>query len=56
MNGSDHAASLEESGIKSLTNSIKTILEGYGEPKIGYIHPDEIPIAKKLRSHIKSNQ
>ena len=51
--GSDQAASLEPIGMKSLVNSIQSILEAYGTPKLGYVHPEELPIAKKLRSHIK---
>jgi N-acetylneuraminate synthase len=53
MYGSDQAASLEEVGINALMNSINTILTGYGTPKLGHIHSDELIIAKKLRSHIK---
>ena len=53
MYGSDQAASLEPVGMKSLVNSIKSILEAYGTPKLGHIYPEEIKIAKKLRSHIK---
>jgi hypothetical protein len=53
MYGSDQAASLEKPGMIALTNSIKTIIEGYGEPKVGYIFPEEEPISKKLRAHIK---
>ena len=51
--GSDQAASLEPQGMTSLVNSINIIIEGYGTPKVGYIHPEEIPISKKLRAHIK---
>ena len=53
MYGSDQAASLEKPGMLALTNSINTIVEGYGEPKVGYIFPEEVPISKKLRAHIK---
>ena len=53
MYGSDQAASLEKPGMLALTNSINTIVEGYGEPKVGYIFPEEEPISKKLRAHIK---
>tara|TARA_B110000483_G_C18026915_1_gene477209 strand:- start:459 stop:944 length:486 start_codon:yes stop_codon:yes gene_type:complete len=53
MYGSDQSASLEKPGMIALTNSINTILEGYGEPKVGYIFPEEEPISKKLRAHIK---
>jgi hypothetical protein len=29
------------------------MLEAVGEEKVGHIHPEEVPIAKKLRAHIK---
>jgi len=54
MYGSDQAASLELSGMKDLTNSIDKILIALGEPSVGKILEEEIPIAKKLRAHIKS--
>ena len=53
MYGSDQSASLEPSGMKSLIQSIESIIEAYGTPKVGYVYPEELPIAKKLRSHIK---
>ena len=53
MYGSDQSVSLEPTGMKSLVNSIDSILEAYGTPKLGHVHTDELPIAKKLRSHIK---
>ena len=53
MYGSDQAASLEYSGMTSLTSSIKKMLIAYGEEKLGNITEDEISIAKKLRAHIK---
>ena len=53
MYGSDQASSLEKPGMLALTNSITTIIEGYGEPKLGYIFPEEKPISEKLRAHIK---
>ena len=55
MYGTDQAASLEPIGMQSLVKSINSILSAYGTPKLGYIFPEEIPIAKKLRSHIKKN-
>ena len=55
MYGTDQAASLEPIGMQSLVKSINSILTAYGTPKLGYIFPEEIPIAKKLRSHIKKN-
>ena len=54
MYGSDQSASLELSGIKNLTDSIDKILIALGEPSAGKILDEEIPIAKKLRAHIKS--
>ena len=53
MYGSDQAASLELSGMKHLSNSITKILAALGKPSLGKIIDDEIPIAKKLRAHIK---
>ena len=54
MYGSDQSASLEFSGMKSLTTSIDKILLSLGKPSLGKIIDDEIPIAKKLRAHIKN--
>tara|TARA_B110000211_G_scaffold56010_1_gene62419 strand:+ start:164 stop:583 length:420 start_codon:yes stop_codon:yes gene_type:complete len=54
MYGSDQAASLELSGMHDLTASINKILLAIGEPSLGKIIADEIPIAKKLRAHIKN--
>ena len=54
MYGSDQAASLELSGMKNLTESINKIILSLGEPSLGKIIDDELPIAKKLRAHIKS--
>jgi N-acetylneuraminate synthase len=53
MYGSDQAASLELSGMKGLCTSINKILTSIGKPSLGKIIDDEIPIAKKLRAHIK---
>ena len=53
MYGSDQAASLEFAGMKNLTESIKKMLIALGEPSVGKILDEEIPIAKKLRAHIK---
>jgi len=54
MYGSDQAASLELSGMKNLCESINKCLIALGEPSLGKIINDEIPIAKKLRAHIKN--
>ncbi len=53
MYGSDQSASLELSGMKDLTGSIDKIFIALGEPSLGKILEEEIPIAKKLRAHIK---
>ena len=52
--GSDQSASLELSGMKSLSDSIDKCLAAIGKPSLGVILDDEIPIAKKLRAHIKN--
>ena len=54
MYGSDQSASLEISGMKNLTASIDKILLSLGKPSLGKIIDDELPIAKKLRAHIKN--
>ena len=54
MYGSDQSASLEYSGMKNLTESIEKVITSIGENKLGVIFDDEVPIAKKLRAHIKS--
>ena len=53
MYGSDQAASLEPAGMKYLTDSINKYLLAIGEPSLGKVLSDELPIAKKLRAHIK---
>jgi N-acetylneuraminate synthase len=54
MYGSDQAASLELSGMKNLCQAIYKGLRALGEPSLGKVIDDEIPIAKKLRAHIKN--
>ena len=54
MYGSDQSASLELSGMKNLCDSIDKILLSIGKPSLGKIINEEIPIAKKLRAHIKN--
>ena len=54
MYGSDQAASLEFSGMNDLCVSINKVLLAMGKPSLGKIIADEIPIAKKLRAHIKN--
>jgi len=53
MYGSDQSASLEYSGMKNLSDMISKMSIAYGEEKLGHILDEEIPIAKKLRAHIK---
>jgi N-acetylneuraminate synthase len=53
MYGSDQAASIELPGMKNLCESIDKTLLSLGKPSLGKIIDDEIPIAKKLRAHIK---
>ena len=54
MYGSDQSASLEIFGMKNLTASIDKALLSLGKPSLGKIIDDELPIAKKLRAHIKN--
>ena len=54
MYGSDQAASLEFSGMKKLTDTINKMLLSLGKPSLGKVIDEEIPIAKKLRAHIKN--
>ena len=53
MYGSDQSASLELSGMKNLSDSMDKILLSIGKPSLGKIIDQEIPIANKLRAHIK---
>ena len=54
MYGSDQAASLELSGMQDLTVGIEKIITAMGKSSLGKIIDDEVPIAKKLRAHIKN--
>ena len=40
---------------KNLTESINKMQVSLGQPSLGKIIDDELPIAKKLRAHIKSD-
>ena len=51
--GSDQAASLEPRGMQLLIKTIKSIQLSQGKDMIGKLLDKEIPIAKKLREHIK---
>ena len=39
--------------MKHLSQSINKMIVSLGEPSLGKIIDDEMPIAKKLRAHIK---
>ena len=52
MYGSDQPASVEPMGLRQLVGAIRKIEKAIGDGKIGIIEK-EIPIAKKLRAHIK---
>ncbi len=51
--GSDQAASIEARGMQLLIKTIKTMQLSKGKDMMGKILDKEIPIAKKLREHIK---
>ena len=53
MYGSDQSASLEPNGMKFLISSILKMIESIGVPSVGKIIEEELPIAKKLRAHLK---
>ncbi|WP_440679476.1 N-acetylneuraminate synthase family protein [Candidatus Pelagibacter sp. HIMB1517] len=53
MYGSDQSASLEPRGAKELISMIRKMEIAFGEEKLGDILKEEIPIAQKLRAHIK---
>ena len=53
MYGSDQSASLELKGMTELVSVINKMQESVGTDKFGEILKDEIPIAQKLRMHIK---
>tara|TARA_B110000503_G_C7145308_1_gene412658 strand:+ start:1094 stop:1939 length:846 start_codon:yes stop_codon:yes gene_type:complete len=53
MYGSDQSASLEFSGMKNLTASLKKMELALGENKLGFVTKEEKLIAEKLRAHIK---
>ena len=51
--GSDQAASIEPRGMQQLIKTIKTMQESIGKDMLGELLEDELPIAKKLREHLK---
>jgi len=51
MYGSDQAASVEPAGFRQLIGAVRKIEKAMGDGNIT-MNPKEIPIAKKLRSHI----
>ena len=52
MYGSDQAASVEPAGFKMLVGGVRKIEQAMGDGK-KHILEDEVPIAKKLREHLK---
>jgi N-acetylneuraminate synthase len=52
MYGSDQSASVEPAGFKMLVGAVRKIEQAMGDG-IKHILEDEVPIAKKLREHIK---
>tara|TARA_A100001388_G_scaffold275844_1_gene262198 strand:- start:978 stop:1823 length:846 start_codon:yes stop_codon:yes gene_type:complete len=55
MYGSDQSASLSPEGFRSFVGGVRKIEIALGDSKVGHILDEEIPIAKKLRDHIKQN-
>jgi N-acetylneuraminate synthase len=53
MYGSDQAASIEPKGMNELISVINKMHVAIGSVKTGVILDEEIPIAEKLRAHIK---
>ena len=54
MYGSDQSASIEFKGMKEMVSQINIMRTAIGEEKIGYILDEELPIAQKLRAHLKN--
>ena len=52
MYGFDESASLEMKGMVEMVSQIK-MQTAIGVEKIGHILDEELPIAKKLRAHLK---
>ena len=56
MYGSDQAASITPIGFKSLIDEVRILEKALTGNKDKIIIDEEIPVAKKLRAHIKSSQ
>ena len=52
MYGSDQSASIEPAALKSLVGAVRKIEQAMGDGK-KYVLDSEVPIAKKLRGHLK---
>ena len=52
MYGSDQAASIEPPALRSLIGAVRKIEQAMGDGK-KHVLDSEVPIAKKLRSHLK---
>jgi len=55
MYGSDQAASVEPMGLRMLVGAVRKIEQAVGDGKIS-VQSKEVPIAKKLRAHIRWNE
>lgn len=53
MYGSDQVASLEKRGLSELVSMTRKIEIALGVPSLGKVFEEELPIAEKLRKHIK---
>jgi len=52
MYGSDQAASVEPGGLRTLVGAVRKIEQAMGDGQ-KRLNKNEIPIAKKLRSHLR---
>jgi len=52
MYGSDQASSVEPTGLRQLIGAVRKVEQAMGDGKVGMIEK-EVPIAKKLRSHLR---
>jgi N-acetylneuraminate synthase len=52
MYGSDQSASIEPNGLRNLVGAVRKIEQAMGDGK-KYVLNSEVPIAKKLRGHLK---
>ena len=55
MYGSDQAASIEPNGLRQLVGAVRKIEKALGNGKKD-VTESEVPVAKKLREHIKEEE